>query len=150
MSSSGSSQKTARLMPIIAGQHTEEMVHISSFAMIRKGDGLLLAKRIRPEFTAGKWVLPSSIINFGENPESATKRIVREQLGTDAKNVKLIGVQSYGDKHWDICFVYEVSIDEIGRLSPDIEKAEYFERGKLPPEFRSDHMEVLQGLEGMP
>ena len=141
-----SSQKTARLTPQIQGQQSEEVVHISAFAIIRRGNELLLAKRLRPEFTAGKWVFPSVIINFGENPESAAKRIVREQLGADSKEVRLVDVQSYGDKHWDICFVYEVSIDGIGKLSQDIERAEYFDRGKLPPEFRSDHMEVLQGL----
>src|SRR5438552_4631152 len=135
-----SGQKTARLTPQVQGQQSEEVAHISSFAIIRKGSELLLAKKIRPEFTAGKWVLPSSIINFGENPESAMKRIVREQLGVDSTNVRLLDVQSYGDKHWDICFVYDVSIDSIGKLSQDIERAEYFDRGKLPPEFRSDHV----------
>ena len=141
-----SSQKTARLTPQVQGQQPEEVAHISSFAIIKRGNELLLAKKIRPEFTAGKWVLPSSIINFGEHPESAMKRIVREQLGVDSTNVRLLDVLSYGDKHWDICFVYDVSIDSIGKLSQDIERAEYFDRGKLPPEFRSDHMEVLQSL----
>jgi ADP-ribose pyrophosphatase YjhB (NUDIX family) len=141
-----SSQKTARLTPQVQGQQSEEFAHISSFAIIRRGNELLLVKKIRPEFTAGKWVLPSAIINFGEHPESAMKRIVREQLGVDSKNVRLLDVQSYGDKHWDICFVYDVSIESIEKLSQDIERAEYFDRGKLPLEFRSDHMEVLQSL----
>ncbi|MDA4112186.1 MAG: NUDIX domain-containing protein [Thaumarchaeota archaeon] len=140
-------QKTARLTPLLQGQQPEEVAHISSFAMIRKGNGLLLAKKIRPEFSAGKWVFPSSIINFGEHPEVAIMRIVREWVGVDSKKVRLLDVQSYGDKHWDLCFVYEVSIDEIGKLSQDIERAEYFDRGKLPPEFRSDNLEVLQNLE---
>ncbi|MDA4112728.1 MAG: NUDIX domain-containing protein [Thaumarchaeota archaeon] len=141
-----STQKTARLTPQVQGQQSEEVAHISAFAIIKRGNELLLIKKIRPEFTAGKWVFPSAIINFGEHPESAIKRVVREQLGADSKNVRLLDVQSYGDKHWDICFVYDVSIDGIGSLSQDVERAEYFDRGKLPPEFRSDHMEVLQAL----
>jgi ADP-ribose pyrophosphatase YjhB (NUDIX family) len=141
-----SSAKIARLTPYVQGQQSEEVVHVSSFAIIKSGNKLLLVKRIRPEFTAGKWTFPSSLINIGEHPEQAIKRIVREQVGTEAKNLKLLDVQSYGDKHWDICFVYEATIDSTGKLSQDIEKAEYFERGKLPPEFRGDHMEVLQTL----
>jgi len=136
----------ARLTPQAQGQQSEEVMHISAFAITKKGKELLLVKKIRPEFTAGKWVLPSAIINFGEHPESAIKRIVKEQLGAEPKNVKLIDIQSYGDKHWDMCFVYEVSIDSVGKVSADIEKAEYFDVGKLPPEFRSDHAEVLQSL----
>jgi ADP-ribose pyrophosphatase YjhB (NUDIX family) len=141
------SPKMARLAPQVPGQQSEEVVHISSFAIIKKGNELLLAKRIRPEFSAGKWVLPSSIINFGEDPEAAMKRIVREQLGADARNVRLLDVQSWGDKHWDLCFVYNVSIDGTGKLHQDIEKAEYFDQDKLPPEFRSDHLEVLQSFQ---
>ncbi len=143
-----SSQKLARLTPQAQGQQSEEVVHISVFAIIKKGNNeLLLVKKIRPEFTAGKWVFPSSIINFGEHPEAATRRIVREQLGVDPKNVRLLDIQSYGDKHWDLCFLYDTSIDGVGKLSQDIERVEYFDRGKLPVEFRSDHMEVLQSLE---
>jgi ADP-ribose pyrophosphatase YjhB (NUDIX family) len=142
-----STQKGARMVPQAPGQQSEEMAHVSSFAMIKRGNELLLVKKLRPEFTAGKWVLPSSVIYFGEDPEAAMKRIVREQVGTEPKDVKLLQVQSYGDKHWDLCFVYGVSIDGVGKLHPDNEKAEYFDRGKLPPEFRGDHLEVLQNFE---
>jgi|SRR5579862_8393866 len=141
-----SSIKAARLTPQLQGQQSEEVMHISSFAIVKKGNELLLVKRIRPEFSAGKWLLPSGIINFGEHPESAIKRLVKEQIGAEPKNVKLLDIQSYGDKHWDLCFVYEATIDSVGKVSPDVEKAEYFDKGKLPPEFRSDHAEVLQGL----
>jgi len=140
-------QKMARLIPQPTGQQSEEMVHISSFARVRNGDEILLVKKNKPDFTAGKWVFPSSIINFGEDPRLAMERIVKEQLGTAPTSVKLLDVQSYGDKHWDLCFVYEVTIDRVGKLSSDIDMAAYFGRRKLPPEFRSDHLEVLEGLD---
>ena len=108
---------------------------------------MLLVKKTRPEYTAGKWVFPSSLINFGEDPKLAIERIVREQIGTSPSSVKLLDVQSFGDKHWDLCFIYDVSIDKVGKLAPDIEMAGYFNRKNLPPEFRSDHLEVLETLE---
>ena len=146
MSTSG--PKLARLVPQLPGQQSEEFAHISSFARVRNGENeLLLVKKTRPEYTAGKWVFPSSIINFGEDPKLAIERIIREQIGVSPRNVKLIDVQSFGDKHWDLCFVYDVSIDTVGQLSSDIEVAGYFNRKKLPPEFRSDHLEVLETLE---
>lgn len=144
--SSATGKKMARLSPQAQGQQSDEVVHISSFAIIKKGDRILLAKRLRPEFTAGKWTIPSSIINVGEHPEEAVKRIVREQVGAEARSTKLLDIQSYGDKHWDLCFVYEVSVDGTGKISPDIELVEYFEKGKMPPEFRTDHAEVLQTM----
>lgn len=145
--SMSAAQKLARLIPQPQGQQSEDMVHISSFARVRNRNEILLVKKNKPDFTAGKWVFPSAIINFGEDPAMAVERIVKEQLGTAPKNVKLIDVQSYGDKHWDLCFVYDVTIDRVGKLSADIDTAGYFDRKKLPPEFRSDHLEVLNGLD---
>ena len=108
---------------------------------------ILLVKKNRPDYTAGKWVFPSAIINFGEDPKLAMERIIKEQLGTAPSSVKLLDVQSYGGNHWDLCFVYEVTIDRVGKLSADLDMAAYFGRKKLPPEFRSDHLEVLDGLD---
>ncbi len=64
----------------------------------------LLVKKNKPDYTAGKWVFPSSLINFGEDPRLAIERIVKEQLGAAPISVKLLDVQSYGDKHWDSLF----------------------------------------------
>ena len=146
-------QRMARLVPQPPQDSTaappQELVHISSFAIIRKKgqeEKILLAKRLRPQFTAGKWTLPSSLIDYGENPEDAIKRIVEIQLGTKPGQVKLMQVQSYGDKHWDLCFVYDIVLpnEQVGNISQDIERVEFFELSNLPQEFRQDHREVLE------
>jgi len=142
-----SAPRVARLIPQPAvGGPFEEFVHISSFAIIKEGSKLLLEKRLRPEFSAGKWVIPAALINYGEDPLAAVKRVVKEQLGTDVKKAELIDVESYGDKHWDICFVYKVEIPNVGTLSQDVEKTDYFEVRNLPLELRDDHKEVIDTL----
>jgi len=142
-----SAPKSARLIPQPdVGGPFEEMVHISSFAIIKKGSKLLLEKRLKPEFSAGKWVIPGAVINYGEDPLAGVKRVLKNQLGADAGKVELIDVQSYGDKHWDICFVYKVEIQKVGTLSQDVEKTDYFELRNLPPEFRDDHREIIDTL----
>ena len=98
---------------------------------------------MKPERWAGKWCLPSAIINFGEDPGSAALKIVREQVGATATVLKLIDVQSYGDKHWDMCFVFNVDIPGAEKLGDEFDKAEYFDLARLPPELREDHKEVL-------
>lgn len=139
--------RAARLVPQPAGGGPfEEVAHISSFVIIKRGGSFMLAKRLRPESTAGKWVIPATIINFGEDPAAAASRVVKEQLGVEAKKVELIDMQSYGDKHWDICFVYAAAIPGVGAISSDIEKVAYFELESLPPELRSDHKEVIDTL----
>lgn len=138
-----SSPKMARLVPQADGTQPEEVMHISSFVIVRKGPQLLLVRRVKPERSAGKWTIPASLINYGEDPGAAAIRIVREQLGATATVLKLLDVQSYGVKHWDMCFVFQVDIPGLGKLGGDLDKADYFDLMKLPPELREDHKEVL-------
>src|ERR1700674_4660948 len=103
-----SSPKSARLVPQPDCTQPEEFTHISSFAFIRRGTQLLLVRRAKPERLAGKWCIPSALLFYGEDPATGVRRVVGEQLGVTATAAKLLDVQSYGDKHWDVCFVYEV------------------------------------------
>ena len=138
-----SSPKTARLVPQADGTQPEEVVHVSSFVLLRKGAQVLLVRRVKPERMKGNWCLPSAVINYGEDPGAAALRIVREQLGAAATALKLLDVQSFGDKHWDLCFVFEAEIPRVGKLGEEFDKAEHFDLAKLPPELREGHREVL-------
>jgi ADP-ribose pyrophosphatase YjhB (NUDIX family) len=138
-----STPKTAKLVPQPDGTQPEEVMHISSFVLVRKGAHLLLVRRARPERMAGTWNLPSAVIYYGEDPGAAALRIVKEQLGATATALKLLDVQSFGDKHWDLCFVFEAEIPSVGKLGGDFDKDDYFDLSKLPPELREGHREVL-------
>lgn len=138
-----SSPKMARLVPQPDDTQPEEMAHISSFVLIRKGQQLLLVRRLRPERWAGKWCLPGAVLLYGEDPAAAARRVVKEQLGASATAVKILDIQSFGDKHWDLCFVYQAEIPEVGKLGQDFEKAEFFDHSKMPAELREDHREVI-------
>lgn len=138
-----SSPKLARLVPQPDGTQPEDVMHISSFVLARRGAQILLARRVKPERWAGKWVIPGAIINYGEDPGAAALRVVREQVGAAATVLKLLDVQSYGSRHWDMCFVFQADIPGVGKLGGDFDKADYFDLDKLPLELREDHKEVL-------
>lgn len=107
-----------------------------------------MTKKQKPDYAAGSWTIPGAIIGYGEHPEDAVKRIVKEQLGADVTggNPKLLQIQSYGDKHWDLCFVYDVHIDKVGNLAQTVERAEYFDLSKFPPELSAGSKDVLDKL----
>ena len=138
-----SAPKTAKLVPQPDGTQPDEVMHISSFAFVRKEGQLLLVRRIRPERLAGSWSVPSAVINYGEDPGHAALRIVREQLGGVPTGMKLLDVQSFGDKHWDLCFVFDMEIPSTGKLGDDFDKADYFDLARLPLELREGHREVI-------
>src|SRR4029077_4955771 len=110
-----SSPRGARLVPQPDGSQPEEMTHISSFALVRRGKQLLLIKRGRPERWAGKWCVPGMLLLYGEDPAAGARRVVKEQLGAQATDVKLLDVMSFGDKDWDICFIYQTETPKIGK-----------------------------------
>ncbi|MDG6954507.1 MAG: NUDIX domain-containing protein [Nitrososphaerota archaeon] len=70
--------KRARLVPQQDGTQPDEVMHISSFVLVRKGVQVLLLRRQKPERMAGSWVLPSGVINYGEDPGQAALRMTGE------------------------------------------------------------------------
>jgi ADP-ribose pyrophosphatase YjhB (NUDIX family) len=135
--------KLARLVPQV-GIEADEVLHISSFGIIREGDKILLARRRRQGST--QWIIPSSLINYGEHPQDAIKRIIKGLLGAKSSNETLLDIQSYGTKHWDLCLIYEIETPAIGPLPQDVEATGYFELSNLPVDTKDDHKEVLQAL----
>lgn len=138
-----SATKRARLVPQPDNTNPEEVMHISSFVMLTKGKQMLLIRRVKPEQMAGSWNMPSAVINWGEDPGHAALRVVKEQTGTEPTAMKLLDVQSFGDKHWDMCFLFGMEVPGDVKLSPDFDKAEYFDPSSLPPQLREGHKEVL-------
>ena len=138
--------KRARLVPQQDGTQPDEVVHISSFVLVRKGVQLLLLRRQKPERMAGSWVLPSGVINYGEDPRQAALRMTGEQLGIPPTSLKLVDVQSYGDRHWDLCFMYSAEVPNVGAPGGDFDKAEYFDLDALPAQLSEGNREVLDML----
>jgi ADP-ribose pyrophosphatase YjhB (NUDIX family) len=132
----------ARLVPQPEGSMPEEVMHISSFTFVTKGTELLLLKRLRPERWVG-WCIPGSVLLYAEDPAAAARRTLTDQVGATVTEVELLDVYSFGDKHWDICFIYRAEIPEVGKLGQDFEKADYFDLANLPSDVRVDHKEVI-------
>ena len=144
---------------------------ISAFVVLTGKGGVLAGKMARPDIwvekffvgenfapqyaASGKWVLPASHLKFGENPEDAASRILREQLGVNGVKLTLSQVQSHlsGDPtnpdeaHWDICLIYE------GKVKGEIPKPEWFSdlkflkpKGLSVDDFTRGHGEILKEL----
>lgn len=113
-----SGEKVVQLTP-------EQGLCVSTFLLIRKGDALLLGKVIRPDIVKGKWVLPASQLLYGEHPDDSVRRILKEQLNTEPEAVSYRGLWSFADRHWDLCFVYDVDVRGEPRPLSEAEGAKY-------------------------
>jgi len=88
-------------------------------------------------------VIPGSVLLYGEDPAVGARRALREQAGAEPTEVRLLDVQSFGDKHWDICFLYHAQIADSAKPGQDFDNAQYFDVASLPTELRDDHREVI-------
>ena len=70
---------------------------VGSFLVIEKKGRILFGKAVKPEFAKGKWLLPASHLKYGEHPDDAAKRILKEQLGAEAVQRADLGLPDLGD-----------------------------------------------------
>ena len=65
---------------------------VAVVAFIEKDDRVLLVKRaVNPE--RGKWALPAGFVDYGESPEAALIREVKEETNLDVTVTRLVSVQ---------------------------------------------------------
>ena len=82
------------------------------------------------------WFLPDDYLDHGEHPADAATRILREQIGLSAHDLRLFEVESFGGEKtaWHLVFHYHAVLDEIPALAPteNVAEAEWFALDELP------------------
>lgn len=73
----------------------QQRTRVAAYALLAQEKRILLC-RLSPEVPkwAGYWTLPGGGIDFGESPEDAMVREVKEETGLDVEPVSLAGVDS--------------------------------------------------------
>lgn len=59
------------------------MQRVAAYALVRRGDDVLLTRISERGYHSGSWTLPGGGIDFGESPREALAREVREECGID-------------------------------------------------------------------
>ena len=120
--------------------------------LIIKAEKVLLVKRAIKPFI-GFWTLPGGHVEYGETVEKAIKREMKEELGSNIKIKKIIGV--YSDPKRDpryhtvaVAFLLDVGKTKI---SLDYEASEYcyFFLNKLPKKIGFDHRKIIKDFRAL-
>ncbi len=82
------------------------------------------------------WFLPDDALNHFEHPESAAKRILKEQVNATVPKLTLSFIESFkGDSGtWHMSFHYKAELEEPPPIRPseDVKSAEWFPVNQLP------------------
>ncbi len=76
-------------------QTAVQTTRIAAYGIIKQDDKILLCRLSeRVPHSEGKWTLPGGGIEFGESPEQAVVREVREETGLRATPLEVAGIDS--------------------------------------------------------
>jgi ADP-ribose pyrophosphatase YjhB (NUDIX family) len=103
---------------------------------------VLLLKHV---FHAGSgWGVPGGFIEKGEAPEAALRRELREEIGLEVAEARLVYVRTLRQpQQVEMVFVCRPA-GPLGALSKEIERAEWFAPDELPPGLSDGQRDLLR------
>jgi NAD+ diphosphatase len=101
-------------------------------AIIKHNDKYLLVRRASSDVGAGFWQFPGGNTD-GQNPASAVKREVKEEVGIDITNLRYMGSQPWPFPHSLMtAFIADYQSGELVCQPDEIEEAQWFDMDQLP------------------
>jgi ADP-ribose pyrophosphatase len=105
-------------------------------------DGRVLLAPAEPRAHLGWWDVPGGYLEYGEHPENAARREIREETGLEIRLTRLLGVyvSRYGadeQRTLDLIYLAEV-IGGEEKPGDDAEEIRWFAPEELPAEVAFD------------
>lgn len=116
---------------------------VTAGAIIFDDDGrvLLLEHVFRPD---SGWGLPGGFLNKGEQPETALRREMREEIGVDLEGVEMLFARTLPRPRQIEIYFKAKAIGNPQPCSFEIRKAEWFTIDNLPAELSKDQRRLIQ------
>jgi 8-oxo-dGTP diphosphatase len=106
-----------------------------------RGRVLLLKHRFRP---GTGWGMPGGFIEEGEQPEEALRRELREEVGLEVEQLRLVTTRAFKQpKQVEIVFLCQAAGD-TDQLNFEIQKAAWFFPGELPEQLPQDQAQLIK------
>jgi ADP-ribose pyrophosphatase YjhB (NUDIX family) len=104
---------------------------------------LLLQHRFRG---GSGWGIPGGFIKPGEQPHEAMRRELREEVGLEVMDVRIVGSRTFKKvKQIEILFCCRTNADAEPR-SAEIKKADWFSLDQLPPGLPREQERLLRSI----
>lgn len=120
-------------------------VSVGAIVTNEAGEVLLLDHVLRP---ASGWGIPGGFINRDEQPETAIRRELCEEIGLNIEAVEILRVQTF-DRHVEVLF--RARARERGEVqSLEIKEIRWFDLSELPPEMNKTQQRLVREVLSKP
>jgi len=122
---------------------TESQFTVTAGAVItdRAGRVLLLQHRFR---AGSGWGIPGGFLKFGEQPEDALRRELREEIALEIRELRIAFVRSL-QRYNQVEIIFCCSTENQPHLqNHEISQAAWFAPDAFPPELSDDQRELIQ------
>ncbi len=106
---------------------------LAADVVVLADSAVLLVRPAAPPDGAAGWRLVGDRMRFGEAPQAAARRALREQVGLDPDELVLVEVESQVAEVWRLVFHFRCETDRPPSLGPEISEARFFQVEHLPP-----------------
>ena len=128
----------------------EPVLHALAFALILDSAGQVLL--VRHNYAGGFYALPGGAVEPGELPQEAAVREIREELGVDARILRLLSLNSFivEDRYQAHVFLAEITHGVPTRPNTDeIAEVGWFDPAQLPqPVYRTVEYAIADAQRG--
>ncbi len=122
--------------PVAASGATERGIKmVADVALFVRNSVLLVKyKDVRKYDGQTGWFLPDDFLVYGEHPDTAARRILRDQVGLSPRGLRLRFVESFANGAWHIIFHYAGSLGapKAPSRGTNVAQARWFPLAKLP------------------
>jgi ADP-ribose pyrophosphatase YjhB (NUDIX family) len=115
---------------------------VADVALIAAGRVVLVRYRDVSRYDGQRgWFLPDDLLEQGEDPVEAARRILRDQIGLDAQAPRLSHVESLANGRWHLVFHFVALTPAVQPPRPgeNVAAAEWFALDALPPPVEQAH-----------
>ncbi len=109
--------------------HTKFTVTVGAVIVDGSGQVLLLKHRFRP---GSGWGIPGGFIEAGEQPEDALRRELREEVGLELENLKILKIRSFAKQNQIEIVFRSQAAGTAEPQSLEVKKACWFKPESLP------------------
>jgi 8-oxo-dGTP diphosphatase len=136
-------RRTPRSLRRLTVRLTHPRFAVTAGAIITdvRGRVLLLKHRFRP---GAGWGMPGGFMEVGEQPEETLRRELREEIGLEVEQLKLLTVRAFkGPQQVEIVFRGQ-AVGNLDQLSFEIQKAAWCFPDELPEELPGDQAALIK------